>query len=286
MANKRPFREFLYLDVPKVESLISQLDEGLSKDQTSQKSTQNRVSGGGSIAQLLNLSGEHGRTRSLQETKVLHDFAFNRAKKLLHDHNLVLSSEELRIPFDAETLPFIAAVGEIAILDHEMLGTVEKVAKAINDTQESGLFPSEAGSNQSQMPDPAIFGLPAKVLSEMWGDVVLSRMTDPQHNAFTMIMRRPFLREDSLAFVMRYGFRPIGKWNALGLITAVPTAAQAKEVAQALANPSLVAADSIMQTMLPVLELATKLMFSVSGVQPPDIAFDPIAVYREVAPLP
>lgn len=284
MANNRPFREFLYLDVPKVESLISQLDEGLSRDQTSQKGSQSRVSGGGSIAQLLNLSGEHGRTRSLQETKVLHDFAFNRAKKLLHDHGLVLSSDQLHVPFNVETLPFIAAEGEIAILDHQMLTTVEKVAKAMGDVQDSELFPRTDGSNQTRMPDPDVFGLPARALSEMWGDVVLSRLTDLQHNAFTMIMRRQFLREDSLAFVMRYGFRPIGRWHALGLITAVPTAAQVDEVSEALANPNLVAADSIMHTMLPVLELATKLMFSMSGVQPPDIAFDPIAVYREVAP--
>lgn len=284
MANKRPFREFLYLNVPKVESLISQLDEGLSRDQTTQKGSQSRVSGGGSIAQLLNLSGEHGRTRSLQETKVLHDFAFNRAKTLLHDHGLVLSSEELPIPFDAETLPFVAAEGEISILDHEMLATVEKVARAMHAVQGSELFPREVSSEQAQMPEPDTFGLPAKVLAEMWGDVVLSRMTDSRHNAFTMIMRRPFLREDSLAFVMRYGFRPIGKWNALGLITAVPTVAQVDEVSRELQNPPAIAGGSIMQTMLPTLELATKLMFSISGVQPPDIAFDPIAVYREVAP--
>ncbi len=286
MAKNRPFREFLYLDVPKVESIISQLDEGLLRDSTSQRGSQSKASAGGGIAQLLNLSGEHGRSRSLQETKVLHDYAFKHVTDLLRTHDLVISSADLPNELDAGTLPFVAVEGSISIQDHMLLDRVARQARAMREAEQSPALPDVGTEVQEPTPDPDVFAIPAKVLSEMWGDVVLSKITDLEHHTFTMIMRRQFMREDTLAFVMRYGYKPAGKWHAFGLITAVPTLQQMDEAAAALANPPVLAAgESIMQNMMPMLDLAQKLVSSLSGVQVPDIAFDPIAVYREIEPM-
>lgn len=121
------FRDFIYLDINHVQSIIAQLQQGLLNEVLEGKTSQ--TSGKMQIATNLltmllpvNVSGsaEHSRGSSLNESRVLHDYAFEVARLSLDEGGLLLERDDL----DRDEVPesgFVLIRGAAQILDYESL---------------------------------------------------------------------------------------------------------------------------------------------------------------------
>jgi hypothetical protein len=91
------YRDFIYLDTDRVQSIISQLQEGLLEQVV--KGETEEISGGVRLsANLLSLlipispsaSAGYKNTTDLKENKVLHDYAFKVALNSLRDQGFLV----------------------------------------------------------------------------------------------------------------------------------------------------------------------------------------------------
>jgi hypothetical protein len=122
------FREFIYLDMNRVQSIIAQLQEGLLTDIAS--GNQKEVSAKAGIeAQVLSLllpaTGEvQGKyATDIKANKVLHDFAFDLAFKSLRQEGLMIENvdEFEREKFPASETAFVLTKGQPKLYDFSAL---------------------------------------------------------------------------------------------------------------------------------------------------------------------
>ena len=107
------FRDFIYLDTNRVQSILAQLQKGLLNGLMEEKTEE--VKGRATatmnlLAMLLpvSVSGsvEQGRGKSFSESKVLHDYAFEQARLTLEDAGLLVEDDDL----DRDNVPEIGFV--------------------------------------------------------------------------------------------------------------------------------------------------------------------------------
>jgi hypothetical protein len=120
------FRDFIYLDTNRVQSILSQLEGGLTT--ALEQASDHEVSTGGSLGlgvlgQFIGLQASaQGRASfSSSENKVLHDYAFNVALTVLDEQRYLLKSPELYReddPFPLRDGSFILIGGKLRILDY------------------------------------------------------------------------------------------------------------------------------------------------------------------------
>ena len=127
------YRDFIYLDIDRIQSIISQLQEGLLKDAL--RGTTLEASGTtGQMANLVSfllpsISGK--RQSDIKETKVLHDYAFNLALQSLENESLLLDNvssikRELDGILPIPEVAFVLARGSAKIRDYRTLSDMGK----------------------------------------------------------------------------------------------------------------------------------------------------------------
>ncbi len=254
------YRDFIYLDIDRLQSILAQLEQGLLTDLIAGRSKE--VGGTANIAagllsQFLPLTVSAGGKISsdVRESKVLHDYAFTVALNSLRDRSLLLEATEFeRDEFPVPENAFVLIHGSIQITDYEALRRLMKNWSVFE--RMSSKSDGNAGGNRSNSDDQPESGLNRRqrralkrlgefelspssqkgsenrsrdstsniedLIEVFYGDMVQSIVTNIGGVRFVGVLNRDHLREDIRDLIFKYGSRPQGEWTILAQVTRIP----------------------------------------------------------------
>ena len=286
------FRDFIYLDTDRVQSIIAQLQEGLLNEVLEGKTNQTA----GKMQMATNLlamllpvsvsgSVEHSRGSSLSESRVLHDYAFEAARLSLEEEGLLLERADL----DQDEVPesgFVLIRGAAQILDYETLHRMAENFDRLDD-----FFNPEVSQNQKKKrrKENEPFRESGVLIETFFKDVIRVKVINESGCSFVGPLDRGHLREDVGGLIYKHGSTPKGEWTMLAEISRVPSPdedaeenfgdmmEQLNEETDEEATPS-----DLLDQVVTMFNGFQEFLGSVSY---PDIAVSPVAVYREIEGL-
>jgi hypothetical protein len=284
------FRDFIYLDINRVQSIIAQLQQGLLNEVMEGKTEQTT----GRMQMALNLlamllpvsasgSVEHSRGASLSESRVLHDYAFEAARGSLEDEGLLVEADDL----DWDEIPETGVVlvrGETQILDYE---TFRKIAENI-DGLEQFFNPLPASATPAQKKKRKAVNQPLRessvLMETFYKDAIRAKITNPQGCGFIGPLAREHLRDNIQDLIYKHGSRPKGEWTMLAEISRVPLPEDSSEESmnRVMQQSELTEGGSMSGEIEKVIAVLNAFQEFIGSASYPDIAVSPIAVYREV----
>ena len=274
------FRDFIYLDINRVQSIISQLQRGLLNEVMEGKTEQTS----GKMQMAVNLlamllpvsasgSVEHGRGTSFSESRVLHDYAFEAARRSLEDEGLLLEDDGL----DRDEVPgtgFVQVRGSARISDYR---TLEKIAANFDKVDKVfGSKKKEPGMGK-QMKEMST------VIDSYFKDLIRVKITNAQGCEFVGPLAREHLREDIRDLIYKYSSTPEGEWVMLADIARVPDP-EASEEEAIIERMEEVDGGTVSNQMGKALGTIIGFQELFGSVSYPEVAVSPIAVYREISP--
>jgi flagellin-specific chaperone FliS len=278
------FRDFVYLDINRVQSIIAQLQQGLLNE-VIEGSTEQRTGrlqmATNLLAMLLpvNVSGsvEQGSGSSLNETRVLHDYAFEVARLSLEESGL-LKQDEL----DWQEVPeegFVLVRGAAQVLDYESL---RRIAKNI-DRLDDFMNPEDSKAQRQKRHKENKQVRESEVLFEtFFDDAIRVEIINGRGCGFIGPLAREHLREDVRGLIYKHGSRPKGAWTMLAEVSRIPLPHESPEDAS-MQMADMQASDKPVSDQLnKLLELFNALQEGLGSASYPDIAVSPVAVYREI----
>ncbi|MEJ7843431.1 MAG: hypothetical protein WKF95_16830 [Rubrobacter sp.] len=271
------FRDFIYLDINRVQSIIAQLQEGLLNEVMEGKSEDARGKAQMAVNLLAMLlpvrvsgSVEHGRGTSFSESKVLHDYAFEVARRSLEDEGLLLEDDGL----DRDDVPktgFVQVRGSARISDYRTLEKIaanyDKVDKVFSKKKEPGM-----GKQMKEM---------STVIDSFFKDSIRVKITNAEGCEFVGPLSREHLREDIRDLIYKYSSTPEGEWVMLADIARVPEFEDSEEGA-IIERMEEVDGGTVSNQMGKALGTLIGFQELFGSVSYPEVAVSPIAVYREI----
>lgn len=275
------YRDFIYLDINRVQSIIAQLQQGLLNEMLEGKTEQTT----GKMQMAINLlammlpatvtgSVEHSRGASLSESRVLHDYAFEVARDSLEEEGILLEQDDL----DWDDVPdsgFVLMRGSARISDYR---TPEKIAANFDKVDK--VFSSKKkgpgmGKTMKEM---------TTVIDTFFKDAIRVKITNTRGCEFIGPLAREHLREDIRDLIYKYGSAPEGEWVMLADVSRVPSPEDSEEEAIMERLEEADSGGSVSSQIgraMPMLNAFQELFGSVSY---PEVAVSPVAVYREINP--
>ncbi len=294
------FRDFIYLDIDRVQSILAQLERGLLSELMEEKTEESKeglTARVNLLAMLLpaSISGtvEQGRGRSVGESKVLHDYAFEQARLALERKGLLVEDGDL----DRDDVPeagFVLVRGSARISDYRTLekisenfDKVDKVFSAKSGEQPNTGNRKKRGRQPKAGKDNKEIKEMATIIDAFFKDTISVEITNARGCEFVGPLDRAHLREDIRGLIYKYSSAPPGEWVMLANIARVPEYEESEEQAiiERLGDVDTddgTTSRQIRQSM-GLLNGFQELMGSVSY---PEVAVSPIAVYREIGPNP
>jgi len=282
------FRDFIYMDIDRIQSIIAQLQQGLLNEVLEGKTEQTA----GKMQMATNLlamllpvsvsgSVEHGRGSSLSESRVLHDYAFEAARRSLEDKGLLLERDDL----DRDDVPesgFVLIRGAAQILDYE---SFRKIAENFDKIDEA-LNPTTSTADRKKRKKENSWATEAgPIIDTFYQNAIRVRITNQQDCGFIGPLIREHLREDISALIYKHGSQPEGEWTMLAEVSRIPLPGDSleeslnKTMAAAMAAEEGGSVSNQFDQIIAVFNGFQEVMGSVSY---PDVAVSPIAVYREI----
>lgn len=299
-----PIRDFVYLDVDRLKSILAQVDEGYLVETATTTGSAKTVEGGAE-AQVPGLAkiggtGQYVWTNQASETRTLHDHIYNYVERRLAEEKrlLVLDealtaeawlSDERRkaIPDTA----FILITGAVLINDYrylkDFLANFNKVAAAVGrfSAQQQIQTSSEAKAKEALALASKQFQLSGQMVADL--DLVLK--TFVRHETIIKVMPFPdqpdarvvasldvtgALRTSLETLVFRFGSAPRKRWRLFGQIAAAPLSTDKPYAYGGTLGPEI---DAAFQKMFDSLRSFEAM---VGSVVYPEISVTPIALYR------
>ena len=281
------FRDFIYLDIDRVQSILAQLQQGLLNEMLEGKTEQ--TTGRAQIA--LNLlymmlpirasgSVEQSRGTSISESKVLHDYAFEQARLTLEGEGLLTERDDLErdeVPEDG----FVLVRGAAEILDYETLRQI-----AINFDKIDDFFHSEDSQTQrkNRHKENKSFRESKELLETFFKDAIRVRITNAQGCRFIGPLTRNHLRENIRDLIYKHGSNPKGDWLMLAEISRIPAPGQTEESMDVLEEAS--ESSAVSGNLDSIARALNKFQDFLGSAAYPDVVVSPIAVYREINSYP
>lgn len=271
------YRDFVYLDMNRVQSIIAQLEQGLLS-QVMEGETEDIKGRAQIIVNLLAMllpvkasgSVEYGTGASISESKVLHDYAFEAARLSLEDEGLLFEDV-----LDRDEVPergFVLVRGSARISDYRTLEKIavnfDKVDKVLTSKKEPGI-----GKTMKEM---------ATVIDTFFKDAIRVKITNTRGSAFVGPLDREHLREDIRDLIYKYGSAPEGEWVMLAAVSRVPRPGDSGEEAILSRLEEVQGTDPVSSQMGNALSMLNAFQELFGSVSYPDIAVSPVAVYREI----
>ena len=304
------YRDFVYLDVDRVQSIIAQLEEGLLTELISGGSQGARatVTGAtaGILSQFLSIGGSVGGevSSSTQQSKVLHDYAYAFAFDSLRSQGFAVDSSSVEFHSEqGQGTAFATISGTVTLIDYgsvRQLADHEEFLESLSSSPQQGdsstadhnLTPKKSRGKSKPKPQerqtPAIFGEVRQFIDVFYGDIIQVIVEDSSGQRFRGILERAHLREPINHLIFKYGSNFQGHWTVLAEITRIPSsddgARSEDRLKQAFHRGSASPVNSPkdgMDQMVAGLNSLTEFMGSVSY---PEIAISPVAVFRETSP--
>lgn len=294
-------RDFVYLDIERVRSLISQLEQGIVE--TISKTLGDESSLDGELkANVFGLASgtvgvEQLWRRDVQENKSLHDYVYTKLETQLVKAGLlkvvdsaVLSEEPSAAAFRSElsSTDFILIRSNVELDD---LSRIRSVVEKINElgkfiawTSVQGLGLNEKSGSEYQkaikvaeskvLIDKKMQEGIALVIRELIGEKVILRVgRSDSHIRFVGILDQNLLREDMRSILIKYGSRPAEPWHIFCQVASLQPNSQA---------PTGITADSgIHGAFSKIFDTLRQIDRVVMPYAESDITITPIAVYRQ-----
>lgn len=292
------FRDFIYLDTDRIQSIIAQLQEGLLTEIITADKEEVAKNAGisfGVISQFLPFSfSVEGRNGSEnQRSKILHDHAFNVALGSLREQGYLLIADDLDP--DIASVPeaaFVLVRGTAKIFDYSTFQNLAEHEKDLdkilsNKPPENRQQRRNAGNRQN---NKSMFGEIKVLVDAFFKDAIQVRVTNRRDVSFVGPFTRGHLREDIRDIIFKYGSKPQGEWTMLAEINRSPSqgesASQQLETATlALENVSGKDIRTASNVLNEVLDVMNSFQEVISSAAYPDVSVSPIALYREVHPI-
>jgi hypothetical protein len=281
------FRDFIYLDIDRVQSIIAQLEQGLLNEVMEGKTEQ--TSGRAMVnllAMLLPVSAsvEQGRGTSISESKVLHDYAFEAARRSLEEEGFLEEADDL----DWDEIPqsgFVLVRGEAQIMDFETLRSFQSNFADLSRLFDQSTAPVKKKTQQEKQEERELNKIMKDlrvVIDTFYKDTMRVRITNTEDCGFIGPLAREHLREDIRNLIYKHGSNPSGEWAMLAEITRIPLRGESQKeiVGETEAAPE----DSVSNMFDQMISSFNSLQEYLGSASYPDIAVSPVAVYREIHP--
>ena len=303
------YRDFIYFNGDKIESILAQINSGLLETVTEGNQKANQVGGKAKTTLLMELlgfpvSGEinysQTRTSNLQNTKSLHDYAFEEMRLGLEEKNLLNDVTNLEHrSFKTTSRSFVKVCGKIEIFDYETLsqnlsniGVLDKIVnnKSTGNIPNSDNNPFEDimqifGDSQEQPDDE--FEQFSKLVSTMYSDLTTIELTSNTDLTFSGTIEKEYMRETIRNMIYKYGSNLEGKWEMICQITKVPSkestsiTEKVNEFGKSIKNPDLDSEKTLAEFMNKIVIEFNQIQEAFASVNFPKIAVEPIAIYKE-----
>lgn len=284
LSKNNVYRDIIYFDTDKVQSILSQLNKGLLTSVV--ESNESGHTGEGSLKSgkvmelLLQLpitaegSYKYTRNKGLQEEKALHDFALTQLIDTL-PLNDVTSLERQSFKAGKGRL-FVKVRGSFALYDYEDLArTIERVDII------SSLFSGEPVSDATMIQF-------SDFIKTAYEGLTALEITNKKGIKFLGAINTNYLRETMRNLLFKYGGKPKGDWEMICQITNVPKNSREtlensfKGFGTGIAGSSLGKEKSMNAFMNDIVMEFSKINDMFSSVSYPNISVEPIAVYKEM----
>lgn len=297
-------RDFIYLDIERLKSIIAQIEQGLINISTKLKSNNKEVmaKAGGSLFGLLEAAGgaKYVWQNQATETKTLHDNIYNKVENALTSNDLLITipgniQMESIIDSGFESMvsntSFILAKGKVIINDFiRMRLMLEK----FNDL---GKFIAQCGVSSLPINTPKHLKNQAlkKARDKMTLDksmiegfklffdlfykdrFVIKMLPFEDYPDFRLVgnLKADFLRENISSIIYKYGTAPVSEWTIFAQVASIPPKGMSK-IENKIGGADIGVALQQMFNAFREVELLAQ-----SSVVYPEIAITPIAIYRE-----
>lgn len=297
------YRDFIYMDSDRIQSIIAQLNEGLLTEIIAERTkdvTGKLDATAGFLANLfsINAEGTVGYTATNHLGKVLHDYAFNVALDTLKKNKLIFTDEDLaKLNTSIPNASFILIHGVASIVDYNMAHNM------LSNPSFQELLPDpnagQANLNRQQRRAAGITAKPTNSTKELikqisdfmndfMKDILLVRIKQASGITFIGPVTRQFLREETSSLIFKYGREAQQEWSMLAQISSTPTSKDKLGGFQDFLNTlSTNPQDkgTILDTFNPMIEAVYGLQEAVASASYPSIAVTPISVYRELGKI-
>lgn len=308
MANTEEMRlrDFVYLDVERVKSLLAQLDRGLLRDRSDSVGSSGSVEGKGglSIPALFEVggAGQYVATEQSTENRTLHDFVYTDMEEKLLELKRIkqlpadFTSDRLRdkdIRASLSPVEYALAKGRIELSDYtymmSLLSNFNDISRIVTEFAFQERLQSSDGKARAEVNNELQKTIAARKLDDKYVKnlmkifdlfvkdrlilKVLPFASDPNIRIVGPL-QQSLLREKLDDIRFKFGSSPTAEWTIFGQIAAVPQELESRT------SRALAFSNDMERAMHTVFE-AMRGFEDQFRVSYPEIAITPIAVYRD-----
>lgn len=301
---KLRIRDFIYLDVDRLKSIFSQVEEGLLVDISTTKAGQKEfeAAGTGKIPVLAELKGKGSLLwkNETTETRTLHDYMYYVLEEaLLKKKAIIIFNDDFspedwdegRVPKELADTSFFIARGQVLLNDYIYL------SKILEEFNELGKFIGRCGTANipSNLPKgvkkEAVRKVEQSVRMDDWLRKGLLKFVEVFYGERFLIKLLPFrnfvnirlvgnlllhyLRDNPRDIILKYGTAPVSEWVMFGQIAAIPPKDHTPFKLENFFGAEI---DTALENVFGAFREIEKMALSISY---PEIAVTPIAIYRE-----
>jgi hypothetical protein len=298
----KSIRDFIYMDIERLKSIISQAEEGLLSTSIDTKSNAREVTGNieGSILGFLKSVGgvRFLWQNQATETKSLHDNIYNKVEEVLIRNELLMKIPGYILSEDMENEEyrnmlsdnsFVLANGKVNINDFTQMRIMVEKFNDLGNFFAHCAISSLPNGTPKQVKDKAL--KEAKVQNTLdksmidgfklffdtfYKDRVVIKMI-PFDNFpnFRLVgnLNKQFLRDDISSIIYKYGTAPVSEWTIFAQIASIPPEDRSNVTPTMAGGQIEVALQSMFDMYRNVEIMAQSVVY-------PEIAITPIAIYR------
>ncbi len=299
---KLTVRDFIYVDIERLKSILSQIEEGFTDSTETSQGSSYGGSGSGKVGIPFLAEGkveaEVKLQRQISETKSLHDYLYNKIEAILLQQGKILEipnreythySEDLRNSIGQAS--FVLIRGMVNINDfsllREFIESYGELAKflaccGLQDQQFKSLKEKTTAINKNvkEMEGSLDENLRKGFLlffDLFYKDrVVIKTMPYNENSNFRFVgnINKSFLRDDISSIIYKYGTAPVSEWTIFGQIASIPPEDRSHENVEMQGS-------NIEDGLQVVFNVYRGIELMAQSVKHPEIAITPIAIYRE-----
>lgn len=306
-------RDFIYLDIERLKSIIAQAEGGLPVELEEGGARSRGVSGEGE-GSLFGFLKAKGGTEFLwrsqeKETKSLHDNIYNRVEEVLIENELLVNisevfeddhkNENYRDKLDNNS--FILTKGKVYINDFtkmsRILNSFNDIGEFIAKCSTQNLPPSQKSKQFNELkkdlniPDWLEDGLDLffKTFYKERVEIKLTPLKSQPEFKFVGNLNKLFLRDNISNITYKYGTKPVSEWVIFGQIASIPPKRRQqkyqeidKKIDSNNKGPKVnKTPQDINIAIEEVFDEFRNIELLAQSVEYPEISITPIAVYRE-----
>jgi len=298
-------RDFIYLDVERIRSLFSQMEEGLVETRTHEKGSDQEIDGSvqGKIPLIggAQVSAKEIWHKTESETRVLHDHMFNHVESKLQENPSFIDINKAygNAGWDRKLVSskigathFIRVKGKVRINDFSYMAKLmhdfphmAKIIASFNvSAQNEGKTKKDKArlrrqaENSMGLPDEKLTNNLAEMIERFYGSSVviqvwpLSGTTDC---VFVSRLNKTYLRDSIEDLNFKFGAKPEDDWVLLAQIAKIPNQDNTTS-----SNLTSVSSDALNNAIEKGFDAIARFV-DVASVKYPYISVTPLAIYRE-----